>query len=135
MKKKMQYESWVETRLWNAKVNNVKISTEKLLEELKYNFNFNRNHPAKKNLRKKILRIRNRVNRKYARHREKAEKLSRQIGVPAELVNRWADGKLINLSNKYECSRISQMIIERDYFMLVKPEKVPQDTSQNLWDF
>lgn len=107
------------------------------------NKNFNlgitdENFVGKQNLRHKIDKIRKAVNKKFARREKIYESLSLKFSVPARMVMRWSEGKLINLSNPNEVKRICQILREREFYLDFGDDfcekQIPLNINEFLYD-
>jgi hypothetical protein len=117
MEKNMnRMDNWIEARLMNAKKSKRAVSTKDLIAEISITFNLKTSRQSIRNLKIKIKTIRNRVNRRYGRHKQTCERYARKLFVPNDMIQRWFENGLFPIQNPRMIERIMKVIEERDYF-------------------
>jgi hypothetical protein len=78
--------------------------------------------------------VRNTVNKGYLRHERVRQKLAYAWRTDIRLIKRWERAGLLNLSDHHGIERLTELLNERDYVLLVNPEEIPIDASVKIWD-
>jgi hypothetical protein len=125
---------WVHTRMWNIRANGQSISTSEIIAEMSGYFDLNLSPYQIENLKRRIDRIRNTVNKKYIRHERIRERVASDWRTDIRLIIRWERAGIIKISNPIFIEKITEMLRERDYVFLTRPDEIHIDPDIKLWD-
>ena len=125
---------WVYTRIWNLREEGRSITTHEIIQQMSGHFSLNLSAYQLESLRRRIDRVRNTVNKGYLRHERVRQKLAYAWRTDIRLIKRWERAGLLNLSDHHGIERITELLNERDYVLLVNPEEIPIDASVKIWD-
>ncbi len=119
MKKQTTLEKWIETRLFNLKVQQTRIDIDDMIAEVSGIFKVEMTEIKARNLKKKIQFINNRVAKKYQRYRERIKELSQALNVPENFIRRWYTGGM-DLKKSKHMKLMLLIIRERDFYYSMK---------------
>ena len=126
--------SWIEARLMKSKKEGKKISTLDLIREASGFYKINTNPIAIKRLKKEILKIRNKIDKRHHRHNARLKEIAHHLSVPESLIERWVAAGLIDFSDQLKIKNLINIVQERDYIKACKPEFISLDHKIKLWD-
>jgi hypothetical protein len=125
-------EKWADTRLWNSKFSNEKLTTRALIQSATGFFKINLNPNQSNALAHRIEQIRDRVDKRYKRYVRIRARLAGEWMVPPSLIDRWYRAGWIEMAPQ-ALRRLTNLFIERDYTRMISPEIIPIDPKQNIW--
>lgn len=125
---------WLYSRLWHLCEEGKTLTTKELIQELSGFFKLNLGAYQMENLKKKIARTRNTVDKRFKRHLLIRSRLAEKWRTDLRLIKRWDIGKIIDIQDHHSLKRIGTMLLERDYVNMVSPEEIPSDMKMFIWD-
>ncbi len=137
MKLTQKMERWIESRLWNLKIENQPIHLKRVASELVSEFGITLSSGEEKNLEGAIDQIRYRVYKRYERRQSRKTELARKLGLPEKMIERWfRAGWIVPGNQKSEALAIG-IIFERDYYCrFIAPKRVgdriPEDPDVSI---
>ena len=132
MKLTAKMERWIETRLWNLRIENQPIHLKRIASELTGEFGINLSSGEQRNLEKAIDQIRYRVYKRHERRRIRKKELARRLGVHERLIERWFRAGWIVPGNEESEKLANGIILERDYYLrFIKPKGNGNEIPEN----
>jgi hypothetical protein len=125
---------WAYTRIWNLREEERSITTSEIIAAMSGYFRLNLSPYQLENLKKRIDRVRNTVNKKFVRHERSRQKLAEAWRSDIRLIKRWENAGILNLSDHHSMEKLTELLIERDYVSIVHPEEIPTDPTIKIWD-
>ncbi len=132
MKLTGKMEQWIETRLWNQKIDNDSITIKQIISELTNLFGISLTPGTQKQLESKIEQIRSRIYKRHKRWLHRRAEWAKSLGVPEKMIQRWFRAGWIDPQKPDMVNVLSGMIFERDYYYrFIEPadaeNKIPEN--------
>ncbi|MBN1931442.1 MAG: hypothetical protein JW786_07525 [Desulfobacterales bacterium] len=117
MKLTGKMEKWIETRLWNRKVDNESITIKQIVSELTHLFGISLTPGTQKQLEVRIEQIRSRIYKRHKRWLHRRAGWAKNLGVPEKMIQRWYRAGWIDPQKPETINVLAGMIFERDYYL------------------
>jgi hypothetical protein len=127
MKLTGRMEQWIETRLWNRKVENAPIAIRQIVAELANLFGIDLTPGTKRQMAVEIDRIRSRVYKRHKRWLARRAEWAKNLGVPERLIERWFRAGWIDPGKPAHIKALTGILFERDYYFRFIEKKDADD--------
>lgn len=132
MKLTGKMEQWIETRLWNQKIDNDSITIKQIISELTNLFGISLTEGSQAQLESEIEKIRSRIYKRHKRWLHRRTEWAKRLGVPERMIQRWFRAGWIDPRNPETINILAGMIFERDYYYRFieskdADDKIPED--------
>ena len=132
MKPTSKMEQWIETRLWNQKIDNDSITIKQIISELTNLYGIRLTPGSRTRLESEIEKIRSRIYKRHKRWLYRRAEWAKRLGMPERMIQRWFRAGWIDPRKPETVKALEGMIFERDYYYrFIEPrdadDKIPED--------